>query len=99
MMTGTNNRRASDRKYQEKYPTISIRIHREILLQIQGNRTKFINEAIHEKLQQLSTKNANASALKEDLIFMFQFFQKNASNLEITEQEREQIKQILERIR
>nr|MDO8088731.1 hypothetical protein [Candidatus Sigynarchaeum springense] len=80
------------------------RREREILLEkakkTSSNVTEFLRGCIFGKTQINSPANVyDSKALIDDMAFMFKFFQKNASNLKITDEERERFSEILKKVK
>lgn len=96
----SSNRKEINRKYNEKNPSVNVRMSQELKSQIPIPKASWIRKLI---VRELKTKNRNATneesrntILKNSLAYLFNFLQKNASDLVITELEREEIIKILE---
>jgi len=100
------NRKQSDKKYNDKISSIPIRIPQELKDQIPSPKSTWIRELVISELgsesriktdnSRIKNNNSQNTELREYLVFFFKFFQKNASNIEITDLEREKVKKILE---
>ena len=101
----TTSRKESDQRYEKKLPQVPVRMSQELKDRIPNPKSTWIRELIEEELGSDSRITDNDSRnminssriteLREYLIFFFNFFQKNASNIEITDLEKEKIKNIL----
>jgi len=81
---------------KDKIPTPKSPWIREAILERLGSDSRDTNEENETQTQKHRDTNSNSrdTEFKKYLIFFFKFFQKNASNIEISELEREQIKNI-----
>jgi len=94
------SRAESDQRYEKKTPSVQVRLSQELKDQIPNPKSKWIRKLISKELGSISRGVSRGdnhdSKYKEYLVFFFKFFQNNASNLEISEIEREKIKNIYE---
>lgn len=82
-------------KYNQKNVPIPVRIPSTILNDIPIPKATFMRNAVIERLN----SKQSISELKKSLIFLFNFFEKNSRNLDISDSEREELKKIYEGLR
>ena len=66
-----NSRKEALKRYNEKKPTFPLRMPREILDQIPGQKSAFILEAIKGRLGGDQSRDANRDATKRDRLLLF----------------------------
>ena len=100
LIISSYNRKKTDQKYEKKIPSVQVRLSQEIKDKIPEPRSTWIRDLIIKELDSnsrgVSRGDNHDSKYQEYLVFFFNFFQNNASNLEISEKEREKIKIIYE---
>jgi len=93
----------SDQEYEQKSSQVPVRMSQELKDKIPTPRSSWIRKLIIEKLESDSRNTdvdirniSRNTEFKKYLIFLLKFFQKNASNLEISDFEKEEVKKIIE---
>ncbi|MEX2684753.1 MAG: ribbon-helix-helix protein, CopG family [Candidatus Sigynarchaeota archaeon] len=97
-MTGEESRQ----KYDATHPRVTVRLTTEMKAKLQQEAremNKTVSEVILERIvsrASAASRQVSADIVRDNVLFMLEFFQDNAANLDITESQRERFVKIYE---